>query len=147
MDTSNLYLVYINPIGRGSSGLNEYEFFFSETPEIVWGEDWNVACPSACGNLLPDSTTYSHIEILKTEIPLFCIQENSCFSLQDCIDGLVCLGAEDISNYENYPEPIRLVFQFEEKYDSVVEKLRIRNNFFESNNDLNIENKEENNNS
>ena len=142
MDTSNLYLVYINPIGRDSSGLNEYEFFFSETPEIVWGEDWNVACPSACGNLLPDSTTYSHIEILKTEIPLFCIQQNSCFSLQDCIDKLVCLGAEDISNYENYPEPMRLVFQFEEKYDSVVEKLRIRNNFFESNNDLKLESEE-----
>ena len=65
---NELFLVYINPIGKDSSGLNEYEFFFSETPEIVWGEDWNVACPSACGNLLPDSTTYSHIEILKTEM-------------------------------------------------------------------------------
>lgn len=137
METDNLFLVYINPIGKGSDNLFQYEFFFSENPETVWGEDWNVACPSACGNLLPDSTTYSHIEILKTEIPLFCIQQNSCFSLQDCIDGLVCLGAEDISEYQNYPEPIRLVFHFEEKYDSVIEKLKIRDNFFESHNNLN----------
>lgn len=128
---NNLYLIYINPIGKGSDGLFQYEFFFSENPETVWGEDWNVACPSACGNLLPDSTTYSHIEILKTEIPLFCIQQNSCFSLQDCIDGLVCLGAEDISDYENYPEPIRLVFQFEEKYESVKDKLEQREQQFE----------------
>lgn len=131
METDNLYLIYINPIGKGSDGLFQYEFFFSENPETVWGEDWNVACPSACGNLLPDSTTYSHIEILKTEIPLFCIQQNSCFSLQDCIDGLVCLGAEDISDYENYPEPIRLVFQFEEKYESVIDKLEQREQQFE----------------
>lgn len=131
METDNLYLIYINPIGKGSDGLFQYEFFFSENPETVWGEDWNVACPSACGNLLPDSTTYSHIEILKTEIPLFCIQQNSCFSLQDCIDGLVCLGAEDISEYENYPEPIRLVFQFEEKYESVIDKLEQREQQFE----------------
>ena len=123
MDTSNLYLVYINPIGRDSSGLNEYEFFFSETPEIVWGEDWNVACPSACGNLLPDSTTYSHIEILKTEIPLFCIQENSCFSLQDCIDGLVCLSFfEDEENITK--------FDFNENYNNVLKKINERGLFF-----------------
>ena len=123
MDTSNLCLVYINPIGRDSGGLNEYEFFFSETPEVVWGEDWNVACPSACGNLLPDSTTYSHIEILKTEIPLFCIQQNSCFSLQDCIDGLVCLSFfEDEENITK--------FDFNENYNNVLKKINERGVFF-----------------
>ena len=46
--------------------LYEYEFYFSETPEIVWGEDWNVACPSACGDLKPDPSTYSVIKRLDT---------------------------------------------------------------------------------
>ena len=145
MKKNNLYLIYININSKNSNNEYEYEFFFSETPEIVWGEEWDVNCPSSCTNTLPYPYTYSHVEILKTEIPMFCIQQNSCFPILFAKRGLVCLGAEDISNYENYPEPMRLVFQFEEKYDSVVEKLRIRYNFFESNNDLNIENKEENN--
>lgn len=123
MENDNLFLVYVNKIGRDSNEQYEYEFFFSETPEIVWGEDWNVACPSACENLLPDPSTYSVVKTIKTDIPLFCVQENSCFSMQDCIDGLVCLAAQDISELEEYPEPYRLVFKFEEPYKSVSEKL------------------------
>ena len=44
---SNLFLVYVNPIGKDSNGLYQYEFFFSETPKNVWGEDWDEVCPSA----------------------------------------------------------------------------------------------------
>lgn len=131
MNTNNLFLVYVNPIGKDSNGLYQYEFFFSETPETVWGEDWNVACPAACENTLPDSSTYSHVEILKTNMPLFCVQENACFSIQDCIDGLICLAAEDISTYSEYPSPFRIVLHFEETYESVVEKLKGRDMFFE----------------
>ena len=37
----NLKLVYVNPIGKNSSDEYEYEFFFSETPEVVWGEEYD----------------------------------------------------------------------------------------------------------
>ena len=128
----NLYLIYINPIGKNSNDLFEYEFFFSETPDIVWGEDWDNPCPAACENTLPDPETYSEVKILKTNIPLSCIQNNVCFSLSNCIDGIVCLGYEDISNYIEFPEPIRLVFQFAENYDSIIEKLELREIMFEN---------------
>lgn len=128
----NLYLIYINPIGKNSNDLYEYEFFFSETPDIVWGEDWDNPCPAACENTLPDPETYSEIKMLKTNIPLLCIQNNVCFSLSNCIDGIVCLCYEDISEYTEYPEPIRLVFQFAEKYDSIIEKLELREIMFEN---------------
>ena len=128
----NLYLIYINPIGKYSNDLYEYEFFFSETPDIVWGEDWDNPCPAACENTLPDPETYSEVKILKTNIPLSCIQNNVCFSLSNCIDGIVCLCYEDISEYTEYPEPIRLVFQFAEKYDSIIEKLELREIMFEN---------------
>jgi hypothetical protein len=132
MDTSSLYLVYVNPIGKDSYGLYEYEFFFSETPETVWGEDWNVACPSACANTLPDPSTYSHIEILKTDVRFFCVQENSCFSIADSIDKVVCLSSEYINDLPEYPTPYRIVFQFEDSYDTVVEKLKGREIYFKS---------------
>ncbi len=128
----NKYLIYINPIGKNSNDLYEYEFFFSETPDIVWGEDWDNPCPAACENTLPDPETYSEIKTLKTNIPLSCMQNNVCFSLSNCIDGIVCLGYEDISNYTEYPEPIRLVFQFAEKYESIVEKFELRGIMFEN---------------
>ena len=128
----NLHLIYINPIGKNSNDLFEYEFFFSETPDIVWGEDWDNPCPAACENTLPDPETYSEVKILKTNIPLSCIQNNVCFSLSNCIDGIICLGYEDISEYTEYPEPIRLVFQFAENYESIIEKLELREIMFEN---------------
>ena len=128
----NKYLIYINPIGKNSNDLFEYEFFFSETPDIVWGEDWDNPCPAACENTLPDPETYSEVKILKTNIPLSCIQNNVCFSLSNCIDGIVCLGYENISDYTEYPEPIRLVFKFAENYGSIIEKFELREIMFEN---------------
>ena len=117
MENNSLHLVYINPIGKDSNNLYEYEFFFSETPDIVWGQDWNIACPAACENTLPDPETYSEVKTLKTEIPLFCVPQNTCFSLQDCIDGIVCLGF-----FEH--EKKMIVFKFGEKYKDVMEKIK-----------------------
>ena len=121
MENNNLHLVYINPIGKDSNNLFEYEFFFSETPDIVWGQDWNIACPAACENTLPDPETYSEVKILKTEIPLFCVQQNTCFSIQDCIDGIICLG------YFQTDKGV-VKFDFSETIYNVIEKIE-NNNF------------------
>ena len=121
MENNSLHLVYINPIGKDSNNLYEYEFFFSETPDIVWGQDWNIACPAACENTLPDPETYSEVKTLKTEIPLFCVQQNTCFSIQDCIDGIVCLG------YFQTDKGV-VKFDFSETIYNVIEKIE-NNNF------------------
>ena len=121
MENNNLHLVYINPIGKDSNNLYEYEFFFSETPDIVWGQDWNIACPAACENTLPDPETYSEVKTLKTEIPLFCVQQNTCFSIQDCIDGIICLG------YFQTDKGV-VKFDFSEIIYNVIEKIE-NNNF------------------
>ena len=122
MENNNLHLVYINPIGKDSNNLYEYEFFFSETPDIVWGQDWNIACPAACENTLPDPETYSEVKTLKTEIPLFCVQQNTCFSIQDCIDGIICLG------YFQTDKGV-VKFDFSETIYNVNEKIENNNNF------------------
>jgi len=146
--TNNLYLVFVEKITeqQNAKGLFEYEFFFSETPEIVWGQDWNQPCPSTCAieNLRPDPSTYSKVEHLWSIIPILCIENNSCFSLQDMVDGIVSCAWEDISEYEEYPEPFRLVFAFGEKYESVEAKLSQRHQFFlQKNGNNNETNKEE----
>lgn len=146
-NTENLYLVYVEKITEQatSKGMYEYEFFFSKTPEIVWGVDWNQQCPSSCSreNMRPDPTTYTLIERLWTIIPFACIEDNSCFSCQDMVDGIVACAWEDISEYEEYPEPFRLVFNFGESYESVESKLAQRHQFFSPKGSQNNENNNE----
>ena len=50
------------------------------------------------------------------------------------IDGIIACAWEDISEYEEYPEPIRLVFKYGEKYEDVEDKLARRSQFFSTRN-------------
>lgn len=128
---NELYLIYVEPIGINAEGLYEYEFYFSETPETAWAEDWAEQCPSACKMTKPEGDFVNEILRLKTQIPFFCAQQNSCFSFQDCIDGIISVCFEDISDYEEYPEPYRIVFSFGEEKESVVKKIMSREENFE----------------
>lgn len=124
-----LYLVYSEKItDNNSRGLHEYELYFSEAPELVWGEDWNASCPAACGKegIRPDESTYQAIKRLECSVPFNCISENTCFSCQDMIDQIVACMWEDISDYDEYPEPSRLVFKFGETLEGIVSKLEER---------------------
>lgn len=127
---TNLHLVYVEPIGLNSHDLFEYDFLFSETPDIVWGEDWAEQCPAACDNMRPGNEMISKVERLTTIIPFGLAQKNTCFSMQDCIDGIISLAWEDLSEYEEYPEPLRLIFRFGESFESVEDKLAQRSQFF-----------------
>ena len=129
-DYENLYLVYIEPIGKNLLDWYEYEFIFSETPDIVWGNDWDCKLPLYCTNLRPEESTYSLTKRLKTNIPLKVIQENSCFSIEMATYNIVALGWEDITNYESYPEDGRLIFNFGESYISIENKLSKRHQLF-----------------
>ena len=121
-----LYLIYVNPLGKNTNEEYEYEFFFSETPDTAWGQDWDDNYPNFCDDLTPDESTYSVIKRLKTNIPFFCMQQNSCFPFYYVTKNILCLCYEDISQYEEFPTPYRIVFQFGEEYDSVVNKLKGR---------------------
>lgn len=113
-DGIDLRVVYVVHVGTDSDGLNIYHLLISEDADNVWGECWEQ--PPA-GNvpgkiLMPDSSQYSYVKELKTEISLNLAQDNTCFSMQDCRDGIVALAYEDISSYDDYPEPFRIVVRF-----------------------------------
>lgn len=130
MENEKLYLVYIEPVGMNSMNMFEYDFLFTDSPDTVWADDWAEQCPSACDDVRPDDSMIVKTLRLATIIPFGLAQKNSCFSMQDCIDGIIALGWEDISNYEEYPEPMRLVFKFGESFESVDDKLSRRSQFF-----------------
>lgn len=132
MDGEKLFLIYAELVGKDAHDLYEYDFYFSESPETAWGEDWNEPCPAACDKdiMRPDISMYSEIRRLNTIIPFGLMQNNCCFSLQDAVDNIIPCVWEDISEYEEYPTPIRLVFKFGESFESVEDKLAQRHQFF-----------------
>ena len=117
-NTDNIFLIYVRMIGENGEGEYEYELFFSETPDIVWGEDWAEQCPAAIGDIPPDEKVVSCVKRIISPYKINCAQNNFCFSMQDSIDGIIslCWCFDDSDN-------LLFKFNFGEKYDLVKNKL------------------------
>ena len=122
-------LVYVKPICKNTNGTYEYDFFFSETPEYVWGPDWDIDTPSSNGDLTPEESTYSEIKRVITTLPLKTLEETSCYSMEYATYGILALAWIDIENLAEYPENGRLTMHFGMK-ESEVEELLAKNNWF-----------------
>lgn len=95
METTSLFLVFIREDGITSENWFAYTLEFSSTPETVWGEKWHICPAGAVPNILPNQdgiSTFYHV-ILPNKLEL--AQHNTCFSMQDCIDGIIPLGYFD----------------------------------------------------
>lgn len=125
MENENFVLVYVKFAGKNTNGTYDYDFFFSNTPEYVWGQSWDVDCPSNNGDLTPDSTTYSIIKRVNTNLPLKTAEETSCYSMEYATFGILALSWIDIENLDVYPEHGRLVFHFGDKIDRIEELLSL----------------------
>lgn len=91
MTENNKSLAYVNLIGKNSEGNYEYDIYFSETPDIVWAENWAEQPSSACENMPPGPDTFSEIISIESEYFFSLAQNNDCFSMQDCIDGIISM--------------------------------------------------------
>lgn len=108
-------LVFIKPVFNTES-YYEYDFIFSDTPEDVWGPDWDYDFPSICPEISPEPTTYSTIVRVKSNLKLCVAQEQSCYPMVNCIDGILALGWIDIEGLEEYPQNGRMVLYFGDSY-------------------------------
>ena len=118
-----LKLVYVRPVTDGKDKLNyEYDFLFSETPDVVWGVDWTDNTPNLCGDISPEPSTYSIIKRLRCPIELKTIQENSCYSMEYAINRSVALSYLNLEGLEEYPSH-RLVFHFGDSFLDVEKML------------------------
>jgi len=128
---NELYLGFVRLIGEENDGSYRYEFIFTDNPDEIWGEDWEYKPASLVNDLKPSDEYITEVKIVKTKIKFDLIQNNSCFSLQDCLDGCVALAIECLDAYESYPENGRLYFMFGESMDDVERKMAIKNILFE----------------
>ena len=137
MEKSEIYLVYVIKMGKDPVGDNFYKLFFSENPEDVYSEGWaeKPACNQSPEQLMIDSSMYSYTAELRCDIELDLAQDNCCFTMQDCKDGIVAVASENLDNAEEYPEQGRVVLHFGDSFSDVEEvahtrgfKLRINKN-------------------
>lgn len=125
MNKEALKLVYVKPITNGSDKQNyEYDFLFSDTPDVVWGPDWTDNAPNICGDISPEPSTYNLVKRVKSPIELKVIQENSCYSMEYAINRSVALAWLNLEGLEEYPQH-RLVFHFGDSYLEVEAQLEL----------------------
>ena len=126
----NFYLVFIKNIGISLEGKYKYEFYFSDRPEVVWGDYWNVCPASIIPEIKPDINSINRIYECEIDDKLNLAVNNSCFSMQDCIDQIIALGWFDIDSDILYENNV-MSFKFGEKLNDVKNKLKRLNIYFD----------------
>jgi len=126
-DIKDVHLCFIRLIGEENDGVYRYEFIFTDNIDEVWGEGFDQKPACLVNDLMVEEQYVTEVHIVKTKIKLDLIQNNCCFSISDCYDGLVCLAGENLDEMEDYPEDGRIFFRFGESIDEVENKLAIKN--------------------
>lgn len=118
---NELFLIYINMVGKDYKGNLLYEFIFSDTLENVDGEEWDTY-PASGRPEPPHDNFIKKVGRLESELNLDVIQNSDTFAVWDAVDGVIALAWENINAYDSYPEK-RLCFKFGEPIDEVESKL------------------------
>ena len=129
------YLGFVDFIGKSTNGEYIYRFDFTTDIDVLWGEYFNVAPTAMIPNLQPDENTLSRSGKVLFPREMVIAKKNYCFSMQDCIDGIVPLIFSEIDeetlSYNDEP----FFIHFGEKFEDVENKLKLFGlSFFELHN-------------
>jgi hypothetical protein len=117
----DLFLIYVNVVGKDYKGNFIYEFIFSNTAKDIDGDEWDTF-PASGRPEPPYENFIKNVGRLESDLKLDVIQNSDTFAVWDAIDGVIALAWENINDYESYPDK-RLCFKFGETLTSVEEKL------------------------
>lgn len=117
------YLAFVDEVGRTMDGKYIYRFDFTVDTETVWGEFFNVTPAAIVPNIQPDKNTLSSTGMAIFPRQMVVAKKNYCFSMQDCIDGIISMIFSEIDDntLECGNAPFHL--EFGEAIESVKEKL------------------------
>ncbi len=122
-----LMVIYILYVGKNSDNEHIYHLLISNDKEKTWAEGWENKPACVMRDLTPEDDMYEYIAELKTDLILDLAQDNCCFSMQDCRDGIIALASENLEEAEEYPEEGRIVIHFGDTVDEVEKMLAKRN--------------------
>lgn len=119
------YLAFVDEIGRTIEGNYLYRFDYCTEKEIVWGDYFNITPSVIVPNIQPDTNSLSSTEEVISPKRFELAKTNGCFSMQDCIDGIISLCFSQINDEESiYYNEEPLKFDFGEKQEEVRERLK-----------------------
>ena len=116
-----LFLIYINEVGKNYRGEHNYEFLFSDSIEGIDGENWD-ALPASGKPEPPQEQFIKRVGKMISNLKLHVVQDSDSFAMWDCVDGIICLAWESIDEYDTYPDK-RLAFMFGEPLQNTIDKL------------------------
>jgi hypothetical protein len=117
----NLFLIYVNYVGKSYKGNYIYEFIFSNTLEGIDGEDWDTF-PASGRPEPPHEIFIKRVGKLESNLKLDVVQNSDTFAVWDAVDGVIALAWENVNAYDSYPEH-RLCFKFGDIFEDVKDKL------------------------
>lgn len=117
----DMYLIFVNMVGKNYEGKFLYEFIFSDTTNNIDGEEWDTF-PASGRPEPPHDSFIKKVGRLESELKLDVIQNSDTFAVWDAVDGVISLAWENINAYESYPEK-RICFRFGEPIKEVEDKL------------------------
>ena len=117
----DLFLIYVNKIGKDYKENYLYEFIFSDTTKNIDGDDWDTF-PASGRPSAPHDHFIKKVGRLESEIKFDVVQDSDTFAVWDAVDEVIALAWENINAYDSYPEK-RLCFKFGEPMSEVEAKL------------------------
>ena len=117
------YLAFVDEIGRTIDKKYIYRFDFTVDTETVWGEFFNVAPAAIIPNIQPDKNTLSTSGKVIFPRQMAIAKKNFCFSMQDCIDGIMPLIFSEIDDNTIEINDTPFFLNFGDSIDIVKEKL------------------------
>ena len=114
----NDFLGFVDEIGRTTDGKYIYRFDFTTDTETIWGEYFNVTPTAIIPDLQVDINALSRQAKVVFPREMVIAKKNFCFSMQDCIDGIIPLIFSEIDEetlmYLDKPFFIHFGLSFEE---------------------------------
>ena len=92
------FLGFVDEIGRTIDGKYIYRFDFTLDTETIWGEYFNVTPSAIIPDLQPDKNALSRQAKAIFPREMVLAKKNYCFSMQDCIDGIIPLIFSEIDD-------------------------------------------------
>lgn len=126
------FLGFVDLIGRTIDGKYIYRFDFTTDTDVLWGEYFNVTPSGIIPDLQPDKNALSRSGKIIFPREMAIAKRNYCFSMQDCIDGIIPLIFSEIDEETLELDDKPFFIRFGESFNNVEEKLKkIGLEFFE----------------
>jgi hypothetical protein len=118
------FLGFVDLIGRTIDGKYLYRFDFTSDIDVLWGEYFNVTPSAIIPDLQPDKNTLSRSAKVVFPREMVIAKKNYCFSMQDCIDGIIPLIFSEIDSETLELNDAPFFIRFGETFDDIIEKLK-----------------------